>query len=211
MRFGLRASAGGGAKETIRTPDGGWTLFRKIEIDDVMTYFPVGFDKTGRVRYMRDSGGRDTVAVVATNLYTMEAKVVAHDPKTDVSDVLVHPTDKSIQAVAFTYERKTWAVLDDSIGTDMEYLSSLADGEMEFGSRTLDDRKWVVGFQADIEPQSYFLYDKLRRRADFLFSDREDVRGHPLARMHTAVIQIARWARPGELLYAAAREHPRRR
>ena len=86
VRFALRATPDGGAEELIKTEDGDWKLFRKVEMEDVLTYYSRGFDKTRKVRFMQDSGGRDTVSLVATNLESGEADVIAADPKTDVKD-----------------------------------------------------------------------------------------------------------------------------
>ena len=101
--------------------------------------------------------------------------------------MLVHPSERNIQAVSFAYERTVWQVIDDSVAQDLEYLSGVADGELDVVSRCLDDSKWIVGYQTDIGPALYYLYDKKHRRADFLFEDRDDLRGPGLARMHSAV------------------------
>ena len=42
---------------------------------------------------------------------------------------LVHPTEKTIQAVSINYERQTWKVLDPAILPDMDYLKTVAAGE----------------------------------------------------------------------------------
>ena len=98
------------------TPDGGMTLYRaegegwgeweKIPPGDVLTTSPAGFDKTGNVLYMRDSRGRDTAALYAIDLTTSERTLLAEDPRADAADALIHPTERTVQAVAFVYDRK---------------------------------------------------------------------------------------------------------
>ena len=189
VRFALRSTVDGGAEELIRTEDGGWELFRKVAMEDVLTYRYYGFDRTRSVRYMQDSGGRDTVAVVATDLATGESEVIAEDPSADVKDAIVHPSEKNVQAVAFAYERTEWKILDDSIRPDMEYLSNLADGEIEIVSRSADGDRWIVAYRTDTGPVLFYLYDEEHRSADLLFADRDDLEGHRFAEMHSSVIK----------------------
>ena len=54
--------------------------------------------------------------------------------------MMIHPTEKNVQAVAFYYDRLHWKVIDPAIAQDMEYLSNLDDGDMTVVSRSLDDK-----------------------------------------------------------------------
>jgi hypothetical protein len=73
---------------------------------------------------------------------------------------MIHPTEKSIQAVAFTYDRRHWQIIDESITDDLNYLSTVADGDVEVVSRTLDDRYWMVAYIMDDGPKQYYRYDR---------------------------------------------------
>ena len=171
------------------TPDGEWEQFMKVDMDDALTTMPAGFDDTGRLLYMVDSRGKDTAAMTCIDLHTGKETLLAQDPKADVSDVLLHPTEKRVQAVAFTYECKQWQVLDDDIISDLEYLRSVAAGEMEVVSRTLDDTKWIVAYATDDRPVRYYRYNRDLHEADFLFTNRQDLEGLALAKMNPVVIK----------------------
>jgi dipeptidyl aminopeptidase/acylaminoacyl peptidase len=177
------AGAAGGAPPTE------WKLFEKIGADDTMTTQPHGFDKTGRVLYMADSRGRNTGALYAVDLRTKQKKLLAEDPRADVGDVLLHPTEKTVQAVSFNYERQHWKVLDKSIQADFDYIRTVADGELNVVSRTLDDKTWVVAYLMDDGPVRYYRYDRPARKATFLFTNRQALEGQPLAKMHPVVIK----------------------
>jgi dipeptidyl aminopeptidase/acylaminoacyl peptidase len=189
VRFAMRLTPDGGNKILQYTPDGDWKPFAKISMEDTMTSWPIGFDKTGRVLYMIDSRGRDTAALVAIDLQSGFQTVLAEDPQADISDALVHPTEKTIQAAASTYERKRWQILDPAIKPDFEYLKGVADGDFEVISHTLDDRFWVVAYIIDNGPVRYYLYDHENRQATFLFTNRKDLEGLPLAKMHPVIIE----------------------
>jgi dipeptidyl aminopeptidase/acylaminoacyl peptidase len=104
--------------------------------------------------------------------------------------MIVHPTEKTIQAVTFNYDRRKWKIIDESIDSDLEYLHSIADGaEIQIASRTLDDRLWTVTAERDNGAEQYFLYDRDAHRATKLFSSNEPLDRLPLVNMHTAVIR----------------------
>ncbi|MEE4194691.1 MAG: alpha/beta fold hydrolase, partial [Anaerolineae bacterium] len=56
-------------------------------------------------------------------------------------------------------------------------------------SRTLDDRFWVVAYLVDNGPVRYYLYDRQLGSTDFLFTNRQELEGQPLVKMHSDVIQ----------------------
>ena len=102
---------------------------------------------------------------------------------------MIHPTEKNIQAVAFTYERKNWQIIDESIAEDLSYLSTVAEGDVEVVSRTLDDMYWIVAYTMDNGPVQYYRYDREAQKAEFLFTHRKALEGLALAKMHTKVIK----------------------
>ena len=197
VRFAMRLTHDGGSELLKPAPAqagdapgvSSWEPFIKIEFEDSLTTSPMGFDNTGRILYMFNSRSRDTSALTAVNLDTGEERVLAENPQSDVSGLMVHPTEKHVQAVAFTHLRKQWQVLDDSIAPDLAYLGSLAEGDVEVVSRTLDDRYWIVAYAVDDGPIRYYRYSREERKAEFLFTNRMELEGLALARMHPVVIK----------------------
>jgi len=189
VRFAMRLTPDGGNQILKATEEGGWEPFMEIPMEDILTTSPVWFDKTGKTLYMIDSRSRDTSALFALDLETGEQTLIAEDPKADLSDVMVHPTEKNVQAVAFTYERKHWQILDESIAEDLAYLRTVADGDVEVTNRTLDDEYWMVVYLMDDGPVRYYRYDRKTQEAEFLFTHRGELEGLPLAKMHPVVVK----------------------
>ena len=185
------------------TPDGGseyfepgkkkgsWTSFLKISMEDMLGTNPVEFDPSGKTLYMTDSRGRDTAAFVAMDLKTKKIKVLAEDPKADISDIVMHPTKKTPQAAVFTWARDRWVVLDESIKADLEALKKVADGEISITGRTLDDSRWVVAYVLDDGPVKYYRYDRKEKKPTFLFSNRPALEKVKLAKMHPVTIKAS--------------------
>ena len=189
VRFAVRPTPDGGNELLSKGEDGGWEPFARIEMEDSIHTGPIGLDRAGRTLYMIDSRGRDTSALTAINLDTQEQTVIAEDARSDVSDTMLHPTEKTPQAAAFSHQRKEWRILDDSIAADLEYLGTVADGEIEVISRTLNDDYWIAAYLLDDGPVRYYHYDRARKEAHFLFSNREALEGLPLAKVHPVVIK----------------------
>jgi dipeptidyl aminopeptidase/acylaminoacyl peptidase len=166
-----------------------WESFMKVGPEDAMTTGPAGFDKSGKVLYLLDSRDRDTGALFTLNLETGEKKLLAEDSRADVGEVIAHPTEKNVQAVGFTYDRRKWKILDDSIKKDLDYLEKVEDGELQVTSRTLDDKQWTVAYILDDGPVKYYRYDRDKQKAIFLFNNRDDLEGYPLVKMHAPIIE----------------------
>jgi dipeptidyl aminopeptidase/acylaminoacyl peptidase len=188
LRFGSCLKPDGG-QETYVPSGEDWKLWDTVPAEDVLTTGPAGFNKDNRLLYMRDSRGRNTAALFELDPETMAKRLLAEDERSDVGDIWRHPTEKHIQAVSFTYERKRRQVQDPTIQPDLDYLNGLEAGELEIVSRTLDDRLWVVIYHLDDGPVRFYLYERDSRRARFLFTNRQALEGQPLVRMHSTVIR----------------------
>jgi dipeptidyl aminopeptidase/acylaminoacyl peptidase len=188
VRDGARMTPDGGVEIMLRTVSG-WEPWDSIPAEDMLTTNPVSFDKTGKFLFMMDSRGRNTSALMEIELATKKARLLAEDARADAGDVVIHPTEKHVQAVSFTYERKSWQILDSAIEPDLTYLRTVADGEVEIVSRTLDDKLWVVAYLVDNGPVRYYQYDRAARKASFLFTNRKALESQPLVKMIPAVFK----------------------
>ncbi|MEM6799687.1 MAG: S9 family peptidase, partial [Planctomycetota bacterium] len=177
-----------------------WEPMEEFTAEDAMTSGPAGYDKTGRIMYFEDSRDRNTAGLFSRNLDTGDVTLIADDARADVGGVLAHPTEKTLEAVSFTYSRREWKILDESIRPDIEFLTEfgekeLGGGEWEVTSRTLDDLHWSVAYILDDGPVKYYRYTRkgLGGADDptmtYLFSSRDDLDAYPLVTMHTPVIK----------------------
>ncbi len=189
VRFAMKMTPDGGS-EILKAGGGGqWSPFQKIAMEDSMTTQPSGFDKTGKTLYMMDSRGRNTAALTALDLESNKQTIIAENDRADIGGVLIHPTEKNIQAYAANYLRNEWRVIDKSIQGDFDYLRGVAEGDFTVGSRTLDDKKWIVTYVMDNGPVRYYLYDRPQKKATFLFTNNQDLEKATLAKMTPVMIK----------------------
>ena len=188
-RFAIAFSPTGGQVILQRDESNQWQPFLEVPNTDALTTGLTGFDKSNQILYMIDSRKRNTAALFTLDPASGKQELVAEDDRADVGGMLVHPTEKHVQAVSFIYDRNRWHVLDPAIQEDMDYLHSVEDGELSITSRTLDDRLWIAAYALDNGPVKYYLYDRTGKQANYLFSNRTDLDEYQLARMHSLTIK----------------------
>ena len=188
LLIAIQMTPDGGLEMYKSTASGDWESWDMIPGPDMLTTTPVGLNKSSTVLFMKDSRGRNTSAVIACDLETKQTTLLAEETLADAEDVVFHPTEKHVQAISFIYERKHWNVLDKSIEPDLVYLGTVADGEVEIISRTLDDKFWIVLYMVDNGPIRFYLYDRHQRSAHFLFTNRHNLEIQPLCKMVPVVI-----------------------
>lgn len=189
IRYAFENTSDGGME--LFTPDGNgsWITFDKIPMEDALTTTPISFNKTGDVLYMIDSRGRNTAALISVNLITGEKKLIFENPKADLSGIMIHPTEKTIEAAACDYLRTEWEILDQSIKPDMDYLKSVTDGDVNVTDRSQDDNFWVVSYTKDDGPIYYYIYDRSVKKAKFLFTNRKALENVKLSKMYPVIIK----------------------
>ncbi len=189
VRFAYKFTPDGGQLTVKPDGKGGWVEFMKTPMADSLTTRPAGFDKTGNILYLIDSRNRNTGALTTLDLKTGKQTVIADDKRADAGGIILHPTEKTIQAVSFTFDRTRWQFLDDGIKADFAALGKVADGEITLADRTLDDKTWIVAFAMDNGPVRYYAYDRPSKKARFLFTNRKSLEGLPLQKMHSPIVK----------------------
>jgi dipeptidyl aminopeptidase/acylaminoacyl peptidase len=190
VRFGLKPREDGGVDVQQPGAKDTWTTFMTIPMEDHVTTDLVDFDKTGQTLYMLDSRGRNTAAVVTLDLKTKKTNVVLDDGAADVESLLIHPTNKTLQAAEAQYDRTRWHIIDRSIQSDFDFLRSVGEGDIAITSRSLDDKRWIVAYGTEGATKYYrFDRDKPERKADFLFVSHDALAKIALAKMVPVTIK----------------------
>jgi dipeptidyl aminopeptidase/acylaminoacyl peptidase len=188
IRYALEPKPDGSFELQQADGKGAFKHFLSIPPDDALTTNPIGLDKSGRTLYMEDSRDRDTGALVAFDTKTNQPKVLAEDARADVAGLLVSPVDGRVQAASFDYERRNWKTVDPAIEADLTYLKTVVDGDLDVISRSKDDKVWTVAYVVSDGPVRFYLYDRSKKAATFLFSNRPALDDEKLAKMHPVVL-----------------------
>lgn len=182
IRVAIAATPDGGSDLLYReATDKSWEVLRHWGPDD--EGYAVGFSEDGEKLYIVGSHDANTQRLLALDLNTRQETVIAADPQYDVGGVVAHPTNRTLQAVAFYRDKLEWQVLDQSIAADFEAIRQIRPGEFSLSSRTLSDDCWLVAYSTDDGPVYYYTYDRNAKTSTLLFSNRPNLEELSLASM----------------------------
>ena len=187
-RLAVRMTSDGGKEILRRAESGDWEPWIKVGLDDEMVTSPINFSSDGRRFFMRDGRGRDTSALVEIDMETGHVRLIAADDGADAQQVVMHPTRREPQAVAFTREMRRWEMLDEEFARRFESIRERLGCDITVFNRTLDDSRWIVLTIRDVSAGEFWLHDREGDELRFLFSQRPELEGLPLAPMHPVTI-----------------------
>ncbi|MGD8320976.1 MAG: S9 family peptidase [Gemmatimonadota bacterium] len=176
IRGASAATADGGFELLVREDEGAdWRSVVTWSGDDSLASHPVGFTLDGKGMYIADSRDRQAAALARLSLSDGSIDVLAEDPRYDVAGAIIHPDTRVVQAVAFQRARTEWQVLDESVADDLHAAMAVESGDFHFIDRTAADDTWLLAFQQDAGPVSYYSFDRASRRSTFLFNHRPEL------------------------------------
>ena len=184
---------------------GAWVPFLTIPIDDNEGTRLLGVSEDGATLHLLDSRNRDRAALVALDLPTRRARVLAEDPDADVSRVLFHGATRRPLAAAAAFDRQRWRAVDPRFAPDLLALRAATPGDVHVSSLSFDGQKALVYFERDDASPEYALYDRPTRRLRPLFKARAALDRLPLRPLEPVVIPARDGLRiPGYLTLPAA-------
>src|SRR5437773_4580137 len=149
----------------------------------------VGFAPDGKSLYVATSLGSDVQRVVRVDAASgKELETLANDARCDAGESEIDPATHRLQAVAFTYSRREWKVLDPAVKADFEALAKAHAGDFNIISRDRSDRKWTVAYVVDDGPVQYGIYERNAKRFNPLFVNQPELEKYQLTKMEPVVI-----------------------
>ena len=184
IRGAMASTASGGYDLLVRENEqADWQKLLSWEAEDGKTSWPVRFTKDGKSLYLVDSRNVNAGRLVKMEIKTGNIEVIAEDPQYDVGNVMIHPDSYEVQAVSFFKARTEWTVFDESIKDDFKAIARLDHGDFAVRDRDNADETWLVYFTKDNGPQSYYTYDRKKKKGTFLFDHMPELNKYKLARM----------------------------
>jgi dipeptidyl aminopeptidase/acylaminoacyl peptidase len=172
IRLGSRFAADGSAEYFERRPDGAWVPFTTVPIGDIDATGMIDFSADGKTLYLLDSRGRDKAALVAIDMATREAAVLASDDEADIVEVMFTDDRRPLAARAMK-DRSRWHAVDPSAKQDLECLAAYDPGDIEMLSGSSDNRMATVYFERDTASGEYALLDRQTHQVRTLYRQRK--------------------------------------
>jgi dipeptidyl aminopeptidase/acylaminoacyl peptidase len=156
-----------------------------------------GFSPTGRTLYVVSGKDSDKTRLVEIDADSgKQLRVLAQQDCCDVADdnlppwlnidfhslILFDHVRHVPEAVAFEYDKFSWQFIDTEAKKDFETIQNNEDGFFRVVSRDDANSKWLVAKIVNDGPQSFWLYDRVRKTKTFLFSDLPELANYKLAK-----------------------------
>src|SRR6201997_496027 len=160
VRAAVAPQPDGGMQIVVRdTDDGEWRPFVNYGADDAIIAGPVGFTGDNTGIYILSSIGVNAARVLLKNIATGEEAVIAEDPTYDCVNITLEPVTRKPQIAWFLKEKVEYLVLDPSIQADLDVIKNIQQGEFGITDRDHADQTWGMGFDSDVGPVKYYVYD----------------------------------------------------
>jgi dipeptidyl aminopeptidase/acylaminoacyl peptidase len=189
LRLGTRLRSDGSMDVFERRTDGTWSEFMHVPLEDVESVRLLDFGSDGNTLYLIDSRGRDKAALTAIDMATKRSTVLAEDREADIVRAqLDHRTRQPLAAVAVK-DRVRWHATDPGTRRDLERLRAWSSGDLDFSSRSLDNRKVIVYDERDNASGEFALLDRTTSRVTPLYKARAALDNRGLRPMQPIVIR----------------------
>lgn len=156
-----------------------------------------GFTPDNQALWVTTSLEVNAARLLEIDLVSGKQKVLTEDPQFDVSETLNNPKTNALDAVYINKQRRDYVFLNPEVKADFAALQKVRAGDISGISRSLDDKKWIVGFESDDAPEYWYLYDRTSKQPTLLFSNRPQLEKYQLSKM--SPIEFS--ARDGMRLY----------
>ena len=181
-----------------RTTDSGATEILSIDGDAFRTVYscsvfescsPVRFHKDGARFYMETSkGDPDLSRLVLFDPATGKEELVETDPlgKVDFGSAIFSDVTDELVATTYVDDKQRLHFRDKALEADYRLLEKKLPGRtIGFGSRTADERLWIVGASSDVEPGETYLFDRGSKQLTLQYRIRERLPREALSPMTT--------------------------
>jgi dipeptidyl aminopeptidase/acylaminoacyl peptidase len=184
LRLAERTAENGDQQVLRVDPDGFLTIFSCSVFE---TCSPLRFTKDGKHVYMEtNKGDLDLSTLTLMDPETGKAEVVESDPlkKVDFGAAVFSEATDELVYTTYVEDRTRRYFKDKNFETDFKWLEGKFPGrEIGLGSRSADEKVWVVVASSDVEPGETYLFDRKTRKLEFQYKVREKLPREALAHM----------------------------
>ena len=185
LRLASRITDDGSTEILSVTDDGFDTVYTCTAFESCG---PVRYHKDGKRVYMNSNKG-ESVDLARLTLFdptTGKEELIESDPegRVDLGGVVFSDVTDELLTTAYEDDRTRMYFQDKSLKADYKRLKKkLGDKEIGFGSRTKDERYWLIAASSDVEPGESYLYDRKTKKITFQYQVFEDLPREYLAPM----------------------------
>lgn len=184
LRLATR-TADNGDTEILRVDASGFTPIYACNVFE--SCGPVRFHKdNARVYMLTNKGDADLIGLTLLDVATKTETFVEADPmkRVDLGGAFFSDVTGELMLTTYVDDRTRRYFKDAALEADFNALQQKLPGrEIGLGSSTSDERRWIVGASADVEPGETYLYDRDTKALTLQYRIRENLPRAALAPM----------------------------
>ena len=185
LRLAVRTDDATGDTEILRVDADGFKQIYSCTVFE--SCGPVRFDKDGKRVYLNTNKGTpDLIGLVLLDVQSGSEQFVEADPlkRVDFGSVRFSDRTDDILFTSYTEDRTRRYFKDKALEADYQSLTKQLPGkEINLGSTTTDEQRWIVSATADTEPGETYLFDRATKQLTLQYRIREKLPREHLASM----------------------------
>lgn len=170
---------------TLRREGDGWTLVHETS-EGGGQRSPLGFDADNRRVYFAVSDRGEPERIVLFDIERGEETVLSYDDVASPDGVVTSGDGRHLLAVRYQPHRPVYDILDEGhpeARTLSALISAFPDHAVKFRNISEDGNLVLFRTYSDVDPGSYYLFDRKAGKATFLLANRSWIRPEQMARM----------------------------
>lgn len=183
LRMATR-SADNGDTEILRVDASGFTKIYSCSVFE--TCGPLQFLPDGSRVYVETNKGTNLISLMLMDPATGQTQLVESDPenKVDFGGAIFSEATDELVGTSYYYDRQKMHFRDKKFAADYEWLEKKLPGmEISLGSRTRDEKIWLVTASSDTEPGQTLLFNRATYTLTPQYKVREKLPRQDLAEM----------------------------
>lgn len=192
LALGINITAQGGEYLDLQSPNQDKVIAKVTQHDLFGLYFyprlRLGLSSDGKKLYLAESLESNTSRLIEITLNANRKDLGGQD-KADICDVLLDPQSKQPLAYAVNQLRKEWFSLNEQAQSDIHFLSTFTDGDIDIVGQTLDNQQWLVAYVHDNGPVGYYHYQRATQTMTHLFDSHPSFKNYTFTKMQPYLIK----------------------
>ncbi|MEM9530926.1 MAG: S9 family peptidase [Pseudomonadota bacterium] len=154
--------------------EGEFKVVTRHRWDDRNAITPMAFDYDNRTWFVSSQKDHDTAAIYKFDPVTGEfGDMVFHNESVDAGGLVFSDVEKKVLAATYYDSKPRWQGLDDEYTKMLQSLeAAFPDLVVSLSSANKAEDLFVVTASSDVDPGSYYLYDRKAQKLEFLAEPR---------------------------------------
>ncbi len=166
-----------------KTEDDDWDVIARFAWDDRNAFQPLGFDYDNKTWFVSTQKDHDTAAIFKFDPETQQyGEMIFHNETVDAGGLIFSDAHQKVVAATYFDSQPRWHGLDDDYTKMRKSLElSFPDLVVTLASANKDEDLFIVSTGSDVDPGSFYLYDRKSQKLEFLAEPRSWIEPEDMA------------------------------